>query len=783
MDLKHPPLARSLAYLLFGLCPLLFFTDVTRNPYYTQITLLNVFVCALWIVWLCQAWQAREFVMVTTPLERSLAILFGILFLSWIVSFWQHPAFTLSIYSEGSKAMVFLIINTYLVYAAAVRFRDPVFVRRLVLIVYVVTTFASVYGMAQYFGVEWFWPQQLSPYGSRPVSTFGNPNFMSSYLAVMMPVAFADYFYGFTGTPRALVFLVFMSALGALLATLTRSSWAGLFVGLLVTSAGIGLAEWRRPAVRRSLAVFAAAVLVMLVFWPKSGGGGYSATVFERLTEVVAVKKGIYPPVSQRLLIWLSSWEMVLDHPLFGKGWGCFELFYPFYQGALLLSGPFSQLRTHANNCHNEILEYWTQAGSLGLGAILLVWIVFFRFALSVARRLAWPARAFFWGLVGGVAAMLVDNLLNVSVHFAVPAFLFWWWVGLAMATDSNALSAYRWRLEGGKARGVAAVAIGALLLLGVRAGCLWAGEVHFFKGFKLSKGNANLNGARAELEKAYGWHHLEVNNNYELGNVYARLGDPARALAMYQRATEANAGYDEIYFNRGTVLMQAGQIEPAIDFYKKTLAINPVSHDAYNALAGLYLKDLARYGDAAETLYRQAVQAFPGDKDMWNNLGYLLTQRKKFEDAYQAYRHALVIDPEFDLAWRNLRTVAKDTQGHAEDPILNLDRIYADLDRLIAAREWPEAQKRLAPVVAALPNSFRARFYEGNIAFGLGDYAAAAAAYEFAVKRRPDSSTSWQNLAVSYEKLGKLQEAQAAYRKTLELDPNSALARQRVGQ
>jgi tetratricopeptide (TPR) repeat protein len=332
-------------------------------------------------------------------------------------------------------------------------------------------------------------------------------------------------------------------------------------------------------------------------------------------------------------------------------------LFFPFYQGPLLVEKGLN-LRTHANNCHNEILEYWSQIGTVGLGIVIWMWILFFRLGISYTRRLAPPAKAVLWGVLGGVAGMLVDNLLNVSVHFAVPAFIFWWWVGCAMSVESQALSLRRIDLHPLRRKALVGLcALGLLCLMG-REVCLWAGEIDFFKGFKLSKAGVDLVSASRYLGRAYEWHHLEVNNNYELGNVYARLGDKEKALYMYQRAIDANAGYDEIYFNRATLCMQMNRTQEAISNYRTCLAINPLSQQAYNALAGIYFKDFAHHAADVEALYLRGVALFPGDKDMWNNLGYLYTQKADWPKAAAAYQKAIEIDPQFDLARKNLAVV-----------------------------------------------------------------------------------------------------------------------------
>src|SRR5258706_7129218 len=237
METSRP--IRSLLYFLFGVCPLLFFTDLTRNPYYTQIALLNILIPACWLVWLSEAWKFQALLWASSVFDPALGALLGLSVLSWGLSFVSHPHLAKSIYSEGSKAAIFLLVNTFLVYAAAVRVRDLSLIRSLIWISYAVCFISALYGVTQYFGVEVIWPSHLNPYGSRPVSTFGNPNFMSSYLVVVMPVMVGDYLTKATGCPRCILFIAIQMSLAALLATLTRSSWAGFAVGMIVLWVGM----------------------------------------------------------------------------------------------------------------------------------------------------------------------------------------------------------------------------------------------------------------------------------------------------------------------------------------------------------------------------------------------------------------------------------------------------------------------------------------------------------------------------------------------------------------
>src|SRR6185295_7431833 len=119
-----------------------------------------------------------------------------------------------------------------------------------------------------------------------------------------------------------------------------------------------------------------------------------------------------------------------------------------------------------------------------------------------------------------GVAGMLADNQLNVSLHFAVPAFVFWWQAGAAMGF-AKPQGEPVWRLRfPGRAPAIAA----ALFVSGfcaIYAGWWfrqWNREAHYFLGFKLLHAG-RIPGAIQELEAAYGWDPHEVNADYELGN------------------------------------------------------------------------------------------------------------------------------------------------------------------------------------------------------------------------------------------------------------------------
>lgn len=840
---------RVLWVLLHFVCPLLFFTNLTRNPYISQIALLNVSLAALGCLWAWeQSGRPEGWRLPRTAVWAPLALFVAVWGLSWAVSYGRLPAFFRpSMAAEGARNGLFLLMNAVLVFVLAashaaeetpgddevslgpwiafiaawgllwtaypsLRTRpgarpeelwsqiwDPYgallwalgvggaawLTRRGRAVDYLHLAFgvgflSAVYGVLQYFNVEVVWPQVLNPYGGRAVSTFGNPNFLSSYIVVLMPAALGLFILERAPGRRAAYGVLFVALHSALLATLTRSSWVGALVACAALFASGRVRERLREDPKPVGLVFAAA-LALALLWPSSTvKGGYAPGVIGRITEMkVLAEPGTarYSPLHQRLLIWSCAWLMGADSPLLGKGGGLFELFYPYYQGVMLHADGFWQgLRTHANNSHNELLETWAQTGLLGVGALLWLWVAYFAAAWRWTRErrgddVLWVA------LAAGALGVLADNLLNVSLHFAVPAFLFWWAAGTAAGRAARGWS-LSWTAPV-PARRALALALAALFAGAAWTHArVWAREARYFSGFKLVR-HGNLPAALKELERSRAWGPREVNALYELGNAYARAGRPADATGAYRAALDANAGYDEIFFNLATVYNgQLGRRADALDFYRTAWALNPLSNEILNGLSAYYLAEPARWAGPARRMLEHAVRQFPNNPNHWNNLGYLLTLEKSWEDAEKAYAQALVLSPELQLAEQNLAALSRQS-GRRPHPLLGSLAQLRALEQAVTRRDWGDGTLRLAAELSRRhPGLAKARFIHGTLLLTRSRFAEAAPELEAAAKADALGAAPRINLAGAYLGLGRREDGVAQLRAALALDPGNAQAR-----
>ncbi len=773
-------LTTLLIYFTLLVPPVIFFTDLTRNPYYVQIVLLNCSILLIWVLYLLSGSQKDTITLKSSPFDKQIFLFLLVATASWLVTLvgtLDHPYMKFSVYSEGSKRWISLFVNSLLAYYLAVNFIDDKNRNRYINAAFLAGFVASAYGVMQYFGMEPIWPKLLTPFGGRSVSSFGNPNFLSSYLVLLLPLAFVRFITSTEGAGRFAYGVLMMTLFTSLLCTLTRSSWAGAFCGMCLLLLFIWIYERKFLLGKKKLILTALILFGLFVFaLPKSKVGGENPNVFERLSEVKTAKTTYYAAYEQRLLIWSCAWHMVKENPFIGKGWGCFELFYPFYQGRHLFLPEYRAFRTHANNSHNEILEIWSQTGTVGFGVYLWLIVSIITFFLFVMKNTEDSEKrllsiALFSSLVG----MWIDNLLNVSIHFAVPQFLYWWNLGLLANIGYRKEVYVSLKTPARKAVIYFLIIWGAFLI--VRYYRCFMGEIHYFEGFKLSKQN-DIVRAIPELEEAHSYQRLEVNNNYELANAYARAGMRDKAIWGYMESLKANAGYDEIYFNLATVISQMGHFDEGITEYTRSLFINPLSQEAYNALGSIFMREPNVYSKAALDMYEQNVKVYPENKDAWNNIGYIYTQSNRYQEALAAYKKALELDPDFDVARRNFKAVL--AKANIKDDFLaKTDALFSAIDGRIQKQDWDGALNKCNELLKLIPNSYKAKLYEGNIYFSQKNFDKAIAVYTEILLVRPDSNPVKTNLAMAYSETGKFDLAKTKINEVLAADPNNPGAKQ----
>ncbi len=119
LPVPRATLALLLAAALF-VSPLLFFTNLTRNPYYLQIALLNVSVLGAAALFIGGSLKRGRWLLPATALSRPLAALGLVYLASFAWSWFGHvPFYRPAIAAEGLRCGLFFVVNCLAVFYLA----------------------------------------------------------------------------------------------------------------------------------------------------------------------------------------------------------------------------------------------------------------------------------------------------------------------------------------------------------------------------------------------------------------------------------------------------------------------------------------------------------------------------------------------------------------------------------------------------------------------------------------------------------------------------------------
>jgi O-antigen ligase len=225
----------------------------------------------------------------------------------------------------------------------------------------------------------------------RVVSTFNSPGALGAYIGAALVCAVAILAWKGPRSLRLPAILLIPLSVPAMFFTYSRGPVVGAAAVTVVLALVANRARWP------SLLVFATVGILVFAAW---GNISSSAVYQERL--------GVTETVSTRDEIQRVTLELFREKPLFGWGYNTFD------QAKLTI--PSRDTRFDGLSSHSTFLTVLAELGVVGLGLLVLPWIVVGRRAVSAARRgLAEP-----WivGACVGVPAAYAIGALTYDTRF-----------------------------------------------------------------------------------------------------------------------------------------------------------------------------------------------------------------------------------------------------------------------------------------------------------------------------------------------------------------------------
>lgn len=239
-------------------------------------------------------------------------------------------------------------------------------------------------------------------------------------------------------------------------------------------------------------------------------------------------------------------------------------------------------------------------------------------------------------------------------------------------------------------------------------------------------------------------------------------------ALARLNRPTEAIAAYNQ------AISIKNGVVIDRINRVGNSNRLTPGDYYIFWFNKGTALGDLRRYDDALAALDK-AIRLRSSYGPAWFYRGVYLRLLGRNREAAAAYTKATALAP-------NLSYVLSYREQIADDDYLFWQGQGVGFTRIGRYREAKVAFQRSERVRLAQPNQENTRtsaeienfqFYYAGVSFlDAGDRTQALAAFDRAVKVKPDFSEGWHARGNVLSSMGKHREAIASYDQALKYDP-----------
>jgi protein O-mannosyl-transferase len=225
----------------------------------------------------------------------------------------------------------------------------------------------------------------------------------------------------------------------------------------------------------------------------------------------------------------------------------------------------------------------------------------------------------------------------------------------------------------------------------------------------------------------------------------------------------------------------QSASFQNAMTLYQTTLEKNPDCWMAHNNL-GLILADMGREQDAVEH-YRKSISLNPGNAEAYNNLGLMLSNEGRLPEAIEEYGKALHYKHDFAEAHNNLGGALLKA-GRVSDAIQQCERALAlkpaypeALNNLGEAMfqtgRYEEAAKRYRQALDLRPDLSETHYNLGVLLLETGRTAEAVDHLQLSLKLRPDFPLAHNNLGTALLRAGRIEEAIGHYKQALKLKPD----------
>ncbi len=295
-------------------------------------------------------------------------------------------------------------------------------IERIVLVAVSAGSIVAIYGILQILGIDFLsWPENPL-FTKRTLSTFGQPNFLASWLLLIIPLSA----YFILKKKKFIVRFIYLLALLAQVICLLFTASRGGLIALVVTLFLFCLYIIFYLNLKRSSKFISSLVLLVIII---SGIWGVSCLSPGRLSGLLDLKSG---SMAARLNFYQAAVDAIIKKPFFGYGLeNGGEVFIRYYQPDW---GIYGDIGASTDKAHNLILDITLMTGLVGLFLFTLLYYYYFSLVKENISQKKEVSLSLALGL--GAAAYLLSLLFSFSI--VTGEIYFWLFLALLMVININ---------------------------------------------------------------------------------------------------------------------------------------------------------------------------------------------------------------------------------------------------------------------------------------------------------------------------------------------------------
>lgn len=537
----------------------------------SQLMVIRVFIPLIILLYLIINLKNNQIAFKINPLFFALS---GYVIVSFISVFF---ALNKEISFKYFIELLLSIYGSYFLYSII----DKKFIKKLVVLILVIHTIASIYGILQHYNMDIF--KWNTNFAGRPMGTIGNPNFFAGQL--LFALFFLLSFVFFSGKNRFLTIVALLVSILTFLYTKVIGAFIGFFFGLIILFIIILFlnAEFIKNFFKKKFMLFIVIcfVLVFLIIFFKPA--------YSKIKNVFIEKKR---SIVHRLLMWEASLLMIGESPIIGKGIGNYRLFYPYYQ-AKLLNDPANKQYDYVVTWmpHQNYLLIASETGLVGLSMFLLAIILFYKISWNIIfiKKIRDPVPI---GIITGITALAGASLFNT--FYNIPSTTLYFFFFLFVLNNYYQDSQKNYYIKGNYFKFFIFLVIILLIFNLVMDSKTIISNVYLKQANKYAK-NKNYNKAIEYYENIIKLKPVElcpqmdVAHYYFAAEAYRETGNFEKAKQYYFKDLQLNPYCPEVNNMLGALLGQLGDIDDSIKKLELAIYIAPHYEAAYINLATAY--------------------------------------------------------------------------------------------------------------------------------------------------------------------------------------------------